>query len=44
MGSEASDEASERMSAAERASEMSSAHEANEWAVWANERAGKRVA
>ena len=36
--------ASERMSAAERASEASSAEQANEWAVRANERADERMA
>ena len=37
-GSERSERASERVSAAEGASEASSPEQANEWAVWANER------
>ena len=35
---------SERVSTAERASEASSAEQANEWAVQANKRTDKRVA
>ena len=35
--------ASERMSAAERASEASSAEQANEWAVLVNERTSERL-
>ena len=42
--SEGVSEVSERVSAAERASEASSAEQANEWAVQANKRMDKRVA
>ena len=42
--SEVSERASERVSAAERASEASSAEQVNDWAVQANERTDERVA
>ena len=44
MRSGASERASEQMSAVERASEASSAEQANEWAVRANERADEWMA
>ena len=44
MSSEVSEQMSERMSAAERASKASSVKQANEWAVCACEQTDKRVA